>query len=221
MKTPAPRRFPVSLTRVGSARRRFAVAGIVLALAAVLPAAMLPGSRPKKWPANEARHSISIQREAKDPKQSALIAAAESAVPDAAALKKAIGDGPAPEGAAQWWYAESLGIRIPFAVTGEAVAYYKALVEGYRKQELERYSEPSSSLDYRAEVTRHAEFKLDGKTYGNVDVVTLTLVFSEHFAATVTEGMDFRKQRTVVFDADGKLLAVSGDGTTEAAILAQ
>lgn len=182
---------------------------------------MLPGSRPKKWPANPERHTVTIDRKAEDPKEAALIAAAEAVVPDAAALKKAIGDGPAPQDASQWWCGETLGIRLPFAVTGEAVGYFTTLVEGYRKQELERYSEPSSSVGYQAKVAHHAEFKLDGKTYKDVRVVTLELTFSQQFAATVTEGMSFQKQRTVVFDAAGKLLAVSGDGATDAAVMAQ
>lgn len=215
------RKHPASPANPGPVRRLLALAALWLALAALLPAAMLPGSRPKKWPANPAKHTITIDRAAKDPKESALIAAAEAAVPDAAALKKAIGDGPAPEDASQWWCGETLGIRIPFALTGDAVRYYSALVEGYRKQELERYSEPSSSVGYHATVERHAEFELDGKAYKDVQVVTLKLAFSQHFAATVTEGMDFQKQRTAVFDASGKLLALSGDGATQAAVMAQ
>ena len=215
------RNHPASPADADPFGRLLALAVLWLALAALLHAAMLPGSKPKKWPANPARHTVTIDRKAADPKEAALITAAEAAVPDAAALKKAIGDGPAPEDASQWWCGETLGIRIPFALTGDAVRYYSALVEGYRKQELERYSEPSSSVGYHATVERHAEFELDGKAYKDVQVVTLKLAFSQHFAATVTEGMDFQKQRTAVFDASGKLLALSGDGATQAAVMAQ
>jgi hypothetical protein len=196
------------------------MAGLWLALATAVPAAMLEGSQPKKWPANPARHVLTIKREAADAKQAGLIAAAEAAPADAEALKKAIGEGPAPKDASQWWYREDLGIRIPFAITGEAVTYHSALIEGYGKQELVRFIEPSSNLDYHATVAHHAEFTLDGKTHKDVDVVTLRLTFSEQFAATGTEGMNFEKQRTVVMDSAGKVLAISGDGVTEVAIIA-
>ena len=67
----------VAASRTGNrATRRFlAVIGFGLALTAVLPAAMLPGSRPKKWPANPERHTVTIDRKAEDPKEAALIAA--------------------------------------------------------------------------------------------------------------------------------------------------
>jgi len=152
--------------------------------------------------------------------QAKMIAAAEAAMPDAAALRKAIGEGPAPKDESQWWCRETLGIRIPFAVTGDAVAYYEKLVEGWRKQELERYMEPSSSLDYQASAAFHPEFEHDGRKFKDVHVVTLKLSFSQRFAATGTEGMEFQKERTVVLDAAGKVLAITGDGATEAMVMA-
>lgn len=191
-----------------------------LILATTVPAAVLEGTQPKKWPANPAQHQINIKRESTDAKQTALIAAAEAAKPDAEALKKAVGDGPVPKHASPWWYQETLGIRIPFALTGAAVTYYSTLIEGYKKQTFERFMEPSSKLDYHATVAFHAEFKLDGQSYKEVHVVTLKLTFTEHFAATSSEGMAFEKQRTVVLDAVGKVLAISGDGPTEVPVLA-
>lgn len=196
------------------------IAGLGLALVTAVPAAMIPGSKPQKWPANPTKHVVTIKRDAADAKQAELIATAETAAPDAEALKIAIADGPVPKNASQWWFRENLGIRTPFALTGSAVSYYSSLIESYGKQELERYAEPSSRLDYQATVARHADFALDGKTYQDVYVVTLKLTFSEQFAATLTEGIFFTKQRTVVLDSIGKVLAVSGDGVVEVAIMA-
>ena len=195
-------------------------AALWLALAAILPAAMIEGAKPKKWEPDPARHRIAIRREADNDKQAKLIAAAEAAPPTADALRKAIGDGPAPKDPSQWWYREELGIRIPFAVTVGAVDYYSDLVKKYRKETFERFTQPSSRLDYHATVAHHPNFEHDGKTFKNVHVVTLTLNFSENFAATATEGIQFEKQRTVVLDGNGKVVAIFGDGPTKAPVLA-
>lgn len=211
---------------------------LVLALGLALPrpatAAVLEGSQPKEWPANPAKHQVVISRTAADAKQTAMIAAAEAAQPSKEILRQAAeasdrNDAPGlvkpqeakvPAGDKVWWYKEELGIRIPCAITAEAVAYYSDLVGKYGKQNLKRYMEPSSRLDYAAGVKFHQEFKLGDKTFKDVHVVTLKLTFSQNFAATTTEGMRFEKERVVVLDAAGKVLLVTGDGPTEVPILA-
>ena len=197
-------------------------------------AAVLPGTMPKDWPSNPAKHRVVITRAAKDDKESAMIAAAEAAQPSKEKLREAAEarDRNDPLGLAQpkgakapvgdnvWWYKEQLGIRIPCAITADAVAYYSDLVGKYGKQVLKRYIEPSSRLDYHAGVAFHKEFKLGDKTFNNVHVVTLKLTFDQNFAATTTEGMHFEKKRVVVLDGKGKVLHISGDGPTEVPILA-
>jgi hypothetical protein len=191
-----------------------------VALCGPATAAMLPGAEPKAWPANPAKHQVVIRREATDDKQAAMIAAAESAQAPKAALRQAAGEAAAPEGDKVWWYKEQLGIRIPYAITGDAVAYYSELVANYGKQVLNRYTEPNSCLDYHAGVKFHKLLKLDDKTFKDVHVVTLKLTFAQNFAATQTEGMRFVKERVVVLDAEGKVLHISGDGPTAVPILA-
>ena len=194
----------------------------------------VPGFEPKEWPANPAKHQINVRREAADKKQSALIAAAEAAQPSKETLRQALEapdrddplglarpkDAKVPVGDKVWWYKEQLGIRIPCAITADAVAYYSDLVRGYGKQALQRHAEPSSRLDYHASVKFHKEFKLAGKTFTDVHVDTLRLIFDQNFAATATEGMHFQKERMVVLDANGKVLHICGDGPTEVPILA-
>ena len=191
-----------------------------LALCVPTPAAMTPDAKEKNWPANPQQHQISIRREAADAAQKMMISTAEKTRPDAEALRKAMGDDPQPKDAFQWWYREELGIRIPFAVTAEAVDYFSKLVGDYGKQEFKRYVEPSSSVDYHASVAFHLRFEHNGRKFADVHVVTLKLVFMQNFAATGTEGMQFEKVRTVVLDANGKVLAIGGDGPTEVPILA-
>ena len=86
-----------------------------------------------------------------------------------------------PEGGDVWWYQENLGIRIPYAITGDAVTYYSELVASNAKKAFKSYGEPSSRLDYHAGVKFHKEFKLDDKTFKDVNVVSLQLRFAANF----------------------------------------
>jgi hypothetical protein len=194
-----------------------------------------PGFEPKEWPANPAKHQVVVRREAADKQQSTLIATAEAAQPSKETLRQAtearhpndpLGlaqpkEAPRPVGDKVWWYKEQLGIRIPCAITADAFAYYSDLVGNYGKQVLKRFSEPSSRLDYRARVNFHKEYKLAGKTFNDVHVVTLILIFEQDYAATSTDAMHFEKERVVVLDAGGKVLHISWDGPTEVPILAR
>jgi hypothetical protein len=191
-----------------------------IAMAASAHASMLPDAVQKEWPANPARHVVTIKRVSNNDAEAKMIAAAEAAVPAKADVLAAAQQDPAPAGEKLWWHDEQLGIKIPFAITGEAVAYYSALIDGYGKQALTRYIEPGSEMTYQASVAAAESVELDGKTFKNVFVVSMSLMFSENFAATSTEGMMFSKERKVVLDKDGKVLHVSGDGPTQAAIVA-
>ncbi|MSU31103.1 MAG: hypothetical protein EXS25_00285 [Pedosphaera sp.] len=160
-----------------------------LAFSGSVTADILPDFKPRDWPADPTKHQVSIRREATDNKQSAMIAAAEAAQPSKEELRKAADarDRSDPRGLAQpkeallpvgnkvWWYKEQLGIRIPCAITAAAVAYYSDLVEKYGKQNLKRYTQPSSRLNYHANVKFHKEFKLADKSFTDVHVVTLKL----------------------------------------------
>lgn len=198
------------------------LAGVMFSAPAM--AAVEAGTQPKDWPANPAKHKVVVTREATDDKQSAMITAAESAQVPKEELNKAAGKEsritPLPEGGKGWWYKEELGIRIPYAITGDAVAYYSEVVASNgRKVFKNRYSEPASSLDYHVAVKFHKELKLNGKIFKDVHVVTLKLAFDMWCAGSdATAGMDFVKQRIVVLDAGGKVLHISGDGPTEVPI---
>lgn len=184
--------------------------------------AMLPGSEPKDWPADPASHVVKIERVITKADDAKWIAAAENLPVTAAAVRTAAlkEDPNAVVGEKQWWYQETLGVKIPFAVTGAAVTYYTDLVTGFGKLAMKRYSKPSSNFAYNASVSQHAEYTIDEKTFQNVTVVTLSMKFSESFAASTTEAMTFSKERVIVFDKDGKALHISGDGDTMAEIMA-
>ena len=203
------------------------------AMAAVLAPKEGEEAGPKVWPVDATKHVVVIKRDATDAKQTAMITAAESAQADKEVLRKAVEarnpndpvdpaqakQAKVPEGDKVWWYQEQLGIRIPCAVTGEAVRYYSDLVARNATKEFKSYAMPSSRVDYHAVVQFHKEFKLDYKTFVDVNVVTLKLGFSANFTAEATSGIQFEKNRIVILDAANKVLHVSGDGPTEVPVM--
>lgn len=188
---------------------------------------------PKDWPANPTQHQAVIKREAKDAKQAAMITAAESAQASKEAMGLALkADDPNdPLGLAQpkevqlpvgdkvWWYKEQLGVRIPCAITGDAITYFTGIVAENAKKAFKSYAMPSSRLEYLAGVQLHKDFKLDDKAFKDVNVVTMKLSFSANFTAESTSGMSFEKTRIVILDSENKVLHISGDGPTEVMVL--
>lgn len=215
-------RFPAILVPAPRAtvRRLTFVSALWLAALAGAPAAMVPGAEPKEWPANPEKHQVTIRRVAGNETEAKMIAAAEAAYPAKAEVLAAAKPEAVPRGDKLWWNKEELGIKIPYALTAEAVAYFKGLVEGYGKQALKRYIQPRSQLSYEASARFHKDYEHGGKTYHGVHVVTLKMSFSEDFTATMTEGLMFRKERVVILDGEGKVLRIEGDGDTETPIVA-
>ncbi|MDH4444400.1 MAG: hypothetical protein QE267_04645 [Akkermansiaceae bacterium] len=99
------------------------------------------------------------------------------------------------------------------------LAAYADLVTKNATKQFKSYAMPSSRLDYHAIAQFHKEFKLNDKTFANVNVVTLVLIFSANFTAEATSGMQFEKIRIVILDAANKVLHISGDGPTEVPIM--
>jgi len=193
-------------------------------LSAPATAAMLAPKKgekagPKDWPANPVNHLVVIKRETTEAKHAAMITAAEAAQVPKEALIKAAGKNAIPQGDKVWWYEEKLGTRIPCALTGDAITYYSDVVANHAKKAFKSYAMPSSRLDYQAGVQFQKEFKIDDKTFTNVNVVTLKLSFTANFTAEATSGMSFEKKRIVILDAANKVIHISGDGPTEAMIM--
>ena len=104
------------------------------------------------------------------------------------------------------------------AITAEAVDYYKDLVNKYEKQTDKRHQAPSSNVNYQASTIFKKEFIIDGKTFNNVNVITLKLAFNQSFCASGTEGMHIKKERIVIVDDADIVLHISGDGPTDVPI---
>ena len=169
-----------------------------------LSADIIPGSNPKPWPTNPKRHLISIQR----PMESEAI------------LKKVVAAETTPAGTNSWSCSVQNRIRLPYALTREAVDYYESLIRGYQKKSWTAYSEPRSSLKYMATVAHQDVFTRDGKSFRDVDVVELKLTLEAAFTEDDTQGLHFTKTRTVVLDRDNRVLAVFGDGPIEVPVFA-
>lgn len=201
-------------------RRFFRLFLTTAALVAQALGAIVPGAELKKWPASPEKHKVVITRQASDNAERRLIKAAENAQPPRRDVQQGAGENELPTTGPLWWYKEELGMRIPFAVTGDAVNYFRDLVTRYGKESFSRYTEPSSRLEYTAGVVAHDSFTHDKETFANVRVVSLRLDFRQNFCATGTEGLSFQKERLVIFDDAGKIIRIFGDGPTETPIFA-
>ena len=168
-------------------------------------------AEPKDWPVAPGKHKTTVRRESRNPVQTTMITAAETAQPPNEAL--------AATGNNVWWNEERLNIRIPRALTSDALAYYSDQVGNFSKQAIKSHAEPFSQLDYNATVELHKEFKQGDKTFTDVHVVTLKLSFAQYFSSTPADGMHFQKERVVILDAGGKVLHIAGDGPTNVHIL--
>lgn len=183
-------------------------------------ASMTPDAKPKDWPATPAKHVVTITRDDSSTINKQMIEAAENAQPAIHDMETAPGVTNAAAATNTWWYGEQNRIKMPFALTGDAVDYYEALVKSYQKKAWKTYCEPSSKLVYEATVKHHDSFTQDGETLTDVYVVTLKLAFSADFTEDATIGVHVDKERTVVLDAKGVVKAVKGDEKTVAPMLA-
>ena len=184
----------------------WAAAGIIALLFSMgcMMADIVPGSVPKDWAANPKRHVVNLKR-----------------MPDnEAALKTITIAENARSGTNAWASGTQLGIQLPFALTRPALDYYEGLIRGYQKRSWKTYIEPRSLMDYSAVVSHHEVFERDGKTFRDIEVVEMKLAFHADFTQEGTQGVHFIKTRTVVLDRKGRVLAVFGDGQTEAPVLA-
>lgn len=197
-------RCPLSLgCRLAMGRALLAILAFFVS-ATFLDASVVPGSVPKDWPANPKRHVITLKRTPDDESALKKIALAETA----------------PSGTNSWSRGAQLGIPLPYSLTRKALEHYEGLVRGYQKRSWKTYVEPRSQMEYTAELSHQATFERDGRSFRDVDVVEMKLLFQAEFTQEGTQGVHFMKTRTVVLDRKGVVLAVFGDGPTEAPVLA-
>ncbi|MCK4752718.1 MAG: hypothetical protein KAS75_04665 [Planctomycetes bacterium] len=165
----------------------------------------------------ESPHVIKIIRTIRSENDSRMITIAENTYPPRTKVLEAIKEAhfkpkQISEKDKLWWYSEFDRVKIPYAITIEAIDYYVGLVESYRVRRWKSDIEPSSKFIYSAEVEFRENYEKEGKTFQKVYVVDMKLSMRATFASLA--GIGFGKERTVIIDRDGKVLAVFGDGKT-------
>jgi hypothetical protein len=110
-----------------------------------------------------------------------------------------------------WWYGDFDGVRLPYAVTMDAVRYYLELTQALGR------GEPShgirmkrSKFVYLASISPGPQtFSCGREVFHEVYVVKMRLDWSDYCGSTCACG--FNLDRTVVLRADGKVVCVLGD----------
>lgn len=126
-----------------------------------------------------------------------------------------------------WWYTSFDGVRIPFAITADAVNYYGDFIDSLATNEQNDFYE-SAALDYVAQVTFHESFEVYEpgsrnptpdqllEAFEDVYVVEMELNFT--YTCVTHCFLSTAIDRIVVFDKDGNLLGVFHDGPALATV---
>ena len=112
-----------------------------------------------------------------------------------------------------WWYGEFDGVRLPYAVTLDAVRYYLGLTQALGRGDTTRthgIRMKHSEFSYSAGISRHpSTYSRDGRVFRDVYVVEMRLNWSDYCGSECACG--FSLDRTVVLRRDGTILCVFGD----------
>ncbi len=163
---------------------------------------------------------IEIVRTFESGDQACLIGEAEAAWPERQEILDLIGDEKKQEHAGVtdgplWWFRTFDGVRIPYAITEATLPYYLGLIEAFMAGDFSQaggITMKKATLKYSASVQHHESFAHEGRTFQDVDVVSLSLSWLQYCGGECAMG--FGKERIVVFGPDGGILAVFGDGET-------
>lgn len=126
-----------------------------------------------------------------------------------------------------WWWGTYDGVYLPFALTSDAIEYYESFINELRLGQSNDYY-ITASLEYKAEVSYYDAYDVyeEGHTppmpehlvasFEDVYVVHMQLSFG--FECYVHCLLGAGKTRTVVFDQQGNLVFVYGDGQSAAIV---
>jgi hypothetical protein len=117
-----------------------------------------------------------------------------------------------------WWCQGVAERRVPYAITARSLDHYLELTRLFRDRKFsEAGTQPLfwSDLSYRATIAQRDTFLLGSRTYKNVYVAQLHLVWIYDDGTFMPSS---RASRVVVLSPDGKLLAVDGDGSAEESV---
>ena len=156
-------------------------------------------------------HQIKIVRRFADEKEERLLQIAEATYPAQSQVKeRSKAKTEAPIGNERLWWCSSFdGVRIPFAITKGAVAYYLDVSTEFAKEKPRDPFMKSSRLTYSAVLARKETYRIGTSEFKNVYVVSLELAWSQYCGPLCA--MAFQASRKVVVNEEGKVLAVEND----------
>ena len=197
---------------------RYLIAALLLAVTSARsePPVFLPPDQSS----TQGTHTISIKRTFADDDLGKLILAAESLVPpraDVVSVMRVRGNEAMKRLQPKdlWWYESFDGTLIPYALTGGCLTHLTERSKAFVKSVAEgkpMIGSKHSTLNYTATAVHHEQFELDGQKFRNVNVVTMTLEWSQR-------SMWFSKERVVVFDEKRNPVKVFHDGTTSVGVI--
>jgi len=161
--------------------------------------------------------TATVRREFRNPAEDRLIGLAEETYPPSKAVASIVEDRVNPKDLLResraWWYGEFDGVRLPYAVTGDAVRYYLGLTETYRKglsPERGGIKMKRTEFSYSATISDGpTRFSRDGRSYDDVYVVELKLSWFNYCGSQCACWFDL--DRIVLLRPDGTLVCVFGD----------
>ena len=158
-------------------------------------------------------HELTLFRRFANAKEEKILRIAEAVYPSAQALKKdrrvKIEPG---NSTRQWWCSSFDGVRIPYAITKSAVAYYLDVSETFKSNNPVKPLAPkmiSSSLKYSAKLSWKERYKVGTAEFRNVYLVSLELAWMQYCGPLCA--MWFAANRNVVVKDDGSVLATEND----------
>ena len=158
-----------------------------------------------------------VHREFRNPLEERLLGVAEGIYPPAKAVVS-VADNHAERSKLLreerlWWFGDFDGVRLPFAVTMDAVHYYLKLTQTFgRGDRTPPHQIPmiASKFSYTATVSPGPRnYTRGGRTFRDVYVVEMKLSWWDYCGSLCACGFDL--DRTVLFLPDGTLVCVFGD----------
>ena len=158
-----------------------------------------------------------VHRGFRNSEEEHLIRIAEETYPQAEAVLSIAGSRPGREALSKekrlWWYDKFDGVRLPYAVTMDAVRYYLRLTQALGRGDSTQTNGirmKRGEFSYHANISaRPSTYSRDGRVFRDVYVVDMGLSWSNYCGPLCACG--FHLDRTVVLRRDGTVLCVFGD----------
>ncbi len=119
-----------------------------------------------------------------------------------------------------WWYGEFDGVRLPYAVTMDAIRYYLSLAQSFGRGDSTQthgIRMKRCEFNYYVNISQRPEtFSRDGRVFEDVYVVEMGMHWSNYCSPECA--CFFSLDRTVVLRRDGTVLCVFGDQKTKAVV---